>query len=205
MSPLIKICGICRPRDGAAAAAAGADFVGLIFARQSKRVVDEQEAARIVEAVRATGDQVRTVGVFVNEDPGVIARTAAVVGLDLIQYHGDETADTIATVGLPSIKALRVRDRLPRFDGARNGDWTLFDTWTAEARGGTGRTFDWSLLADASTPRPFFLSGGLDPENVRGAIARVRPDGVDVSSGVEDEPRIKSHEKIERFIRQVKR
>lgn len=205
MSALVKVCGICRPGDGIVAAAAGADFIGMIFARESKRVVDHKEAARIVEAVRASNDQVKTVGVFVNEDPKVIALAAKIVGLDMIQYHGEETDDEIATVGLPSIRAMRVQDHLPQLNGGPRFDWLLFDTWTAEERGGTGRTFDWALLSDSSVPRPFFLSGGLDPANVARAVETVRPDGVDVSSGVEDEPRIKSHEKIERFIRQVKR
>jgi phosphoribosylanthranilate isomerase len=203
-TPLVKICGICRPEDGVAAADSGADFIGLVFA-DSKRRVDEQQAAEIVEAVRRRNLDIRFVGVFVNEDPVVIGRIAEDVGLDLIQFHGDETGETISRVARPSIKAVRVGNQVMDLDPDTGADWLLFDTWVDGAKGGTGRTFDWSLLSAQTVSRRFFLSGGLDPRNVRLAVETVNPDAVDVSSGVEDEPGVKNHNKIERFIRQVKR
>lgn len=202
--PLVKICGIRRPEDGVAAVEAGADFIGLVFASESKRAVDAYQAALVVEAVRKLDTPVGIVGVFVNEEPTLIGRTAQRVGLDLIQFHGDETPELIALVDRPSIKAVRVGKRMPEIDPDLECDWILYDTWTTESRGGTGRTFDWTLLANHSSRRPFFLSGGLDPDNVMRAVEVADPDAIDVSSGVEDEPGIKNHQKIERVIRQVK-
>lgn len=204
-TPLVKICGICRPEDGVAAADSGADFIGLIFASESKRRVDADQAALIVEAVRKRNNQPRIVGVFVNEQPEVIEKIARQADLDLIQFHGDESVETISRVSYPSIKVLRVGDRLPPIDQGAGIDWLLFDTLVEGARGGTGRVFEWKLLAAQPVKRPFFVSGGLHPGNVSQAIEASGPDGVDVSSGVEDEPRVKNHEKIEEFIRQVKR
>lgn len=204
-TPLVKICGICRPEDGVAAADSGADFIGLIFASESKRRVDADQAALIVEAVRKRNSQLRVVGVFVNEQPAVIEAVVRHAGLDLVQFHGDESEETISQVPYPSIRALRVGDRLPPIDSGAGIDWLLFDTLVEGARGGTGRVFEWKLLAAQPVKRPFFVSGGLHPGNVRQAIDASEPDGVDVSSGVEDEPRVKNHEMIKKFIRQVKR
>ncbi|MBW3671153.1 MAG: phosphoribosylanthranilate isomerase [Acidobacteria bacterium] len=203
--PLVKICGICRPEDGVAAAESGADFIGLIFASESKRRVDADQAVLIGEAARKRNEQIRIVGVFVNEQPAVIEAVARQAGLDLVQFHGDESEETIFRVSYPSIRALRVGDRLPPIDSGAGIDWLLFDTLVEGARGGTGRVFEWKLLAAQPVKRPFFVSGGLHPGNVGQAIEAARPDGVDVSSGVEDEPRVKNHEKIREFIRQVRR
>lgn len=203
--PLVKICGVCRPEDAVAAVEAGADFVGMVFSQESKRRVDEADAALIVEAVRGASDEVRSVGVFVDEDPGRINEIADKVGLDMIQFHGSETRESIEKVNRPSINAVRVGRALPELDPDLEVDWILYDTLVQGQEGGTGRTFDWTLLVAHASRHRFFLSGGINLDNVRRAIETVHPDAIDVSSGVEDAPGVKNHSKIEALIRQVKR
>jgi phosphoribosylanthranilate isomerase len=200
---LVKICGIRRIEDARVVAEAGADFIGMIFA-SSARQVDREGAKQIARAARAVRPDIRVVGVFVNEDPRVIARVADEVGLDLIQYHGEESVDAMEQVDRPSIRALRVGTHAPSVPRGLRADWILFDTFSPDQRGGTGERFDWSLLPRMAPERKFFLSGGLDPETVREAIEYVKPHAVDVSSGVESEPGVKDREKIAAFIRQVR-
>jgi phosphoribosylanthranilate isomerase len=200
---LVKICGIRRVEDARVAAEAGADFLGMIFASSPRRVAAE-EAKQIARAARRIRRDIRLVGVFVNEDPRVIAGIADDVGLDLIQYHGDESADAMAQVERPSIRAIRVGAHTPPVPPDLRADWILFDAFMPDRRGGTGKQFDWSLLPSGHADQKFFLSGGLDPACVREAIGHVRPHAVDVSSGVESEPGVKDARKIVEFIRQVK-
>lgn len=200
---LVKICGIRRVEDARVAAQAGADFLGMIFASSARRVVAE-EAKQIARAARQVRPEIRLVGVFVNEDPRVITGIADEVGLDLIQYHGEESSDAMAQVERPSIRAIRVGARTPSLPPDLRADWILFDTFMAGRRGGTGTRFDWSLLPSGHADQKFFLSGGLDSSCVREAIGHVRPDAVDVSSGVESEPGVKDARKIAEFIRQVR-
>lgn len=204
MTPRIKICGIRRPDDARVAVDAGADFIGMVFAPQSKRRIDRDEAARVAEAVRQQGGSVTLVGVFVDEDPDVIRSIAAAADLDMVQFHGSETPGVVANVGLPAIRAYRVGTTLPAIEESAGAEWILYDTLVKGTQGGTGCTFDWDLLAGHPREKRFFLSGGINPENVLEAIERANPDGIDVSSGVEDAPGVKNHEKIERLIRQVK-
>lgn len=207
----IKICGITRPQDAVAAADAGANAIGLVFARSPRRVTVRQARA----IVAALPPFVSVVGVFADTRPATILRAAAVVGFSEVQLHGDETPDILRR--LPTIrvlKALRVRDRtfvdqLLTFAQA-GATGIVLDAFSSEARGGTGKRFDWDLLAglDAALPRrnlpPLILAGGLTPDNVKSGIRRTRPWGVDVSSGVESEPGIKSPEKLARFIAAVR-
>ncbi len=201
-SPLVKICGIRRPEDAIAAVDLGADFIGMIFADSPRRLSPEQ-ASLVVEQIRVRSEYVRTVGVFVDETPAVINQIADAVGLDLIQFHGDQSEDAISQVERPSIRVVRVRSEADVVSAPTGSDWLLFDTWVPGVRGGTGRTFDWTLLSSRPAD-PFFLSGGLNPDNIMQAVEAASPDAVDVSSGVEDQPGIKNHQKIERLIRQVK-
>lgn len=203
----IKICGITRPEDAALAAEAGADAVGLVFAK-SPRQVSTRQARDIVAALPPF---VSAVGVFVNARPTTILRIVETVGLSEVQLHGDEPPAFLAHLeGLRAIKALRVRTRefltqVHDFAGAGVGG-ILLDAYTPRARGGAGRPFDWDLVVQAREAGaldacpPIVLAGGLSPQNVRAAIRAVRPWGVDVSSGVEHAPGIKNEELMERFV-----
>ena len=210
----VKICGITRADDGVAAARAGADAIGLVFWPGTPRCVNFEQARAIVAALPAF---VTVVGLFVDPQPEAVRSTLAQVPLDLLQFHGDEPPELCASFGRPYIKAVAVKPQsdlleyASRFSGARA---LLFDAHQPGGTpGGTGTTFDWNALppqlADASSRR-LIISGGLTPGNVAAAIRRLRPWGVDVSSGVEvsgddGRPRkgIKSQDKIFAFVREV--
>lgn len=208
----IKICGITRPEDGLEAARAGADAIGLIFAANSPRLVTLNRAREII---RALPPFVSAVGVFVNEAVDTVRKTVLELGLSLVQLHGDETPEIAAALApVPVVKALRVRtsafeDDVQRFQKC-GVTGILLDAFAEEARGGSGKRFDWDLVTGAQhaggldDSPPLILAGGLTHDNVAAAIRRVRPWGVDVSSGVEDSPGIKSPEKIARFIDAVR-
>ena len=189
--------------DGLAAAAAGCDAVGLNFVPSSPRCVSVETARDIADALPPL---VTRVGVFVDAVPGEIERVLTAVPLDLMQFNGEEDAATCGGCGLPYLKAVGVRtgfcvealeDAYPTARGF------LLDTYDPVARGGTGRTFDWSLWPES--PRtPLVLAGGLTPQNVGAAIRRLRPYGVDVSSGVEGSATgVKSGPMVRAFIAEV--
>lgn len=201
----IKICGITREDDLAAAIAAGADAVGFVFYPPSPRHVDAERAAQLVARVPAF---VKTVGLFVNAAPESIATLLAKVPLDLLQFHGDETPQQCGGHGRPWIKAARVTPDLDlikyatEFAAAPGIAGLLLDAHV-EGYGGGGKTFDWSLIP-RPLPLPVILSGGLHPGNVAEAVRRVRPWAVDVSSGVEAARGIKDARKIVEFIAGVR-
>jgi phosphoribosylanthranilate isomerase len=146
------------------------------------------------------------VGVFVDAAPERVAAAATECGLNLLQFHGDETPDYCRQFGLLSMKAFRVRDAasLEALHNYTTDAW-LLDAYVAGQQGGTGHTFNWELAREAqSWGRPIFLAGGLTPENVGEAIARARPFGVDVSSGVESAPGQKDHARLKAFIQAAK-
>ncbi len=207
----IKICGITREEDAAVAAEHGVDAVGLMFA-ESPRRVSEAQAKRIVASLPP---YVSAVGVFVNARRARIERIADQVGLSEVQLHGEETPGFVAALRFPRVvKALRVRDRqfiadVGAFQAAGVAG-LLLDAFSRTARGGSGRRFDWDLVQGAQAggalddAPPLILAGGLTDRNVRSAIRRVRPWGVDVSSGVETSPGIKCAERIGRFVAAVR-
>lgn len=196
----IKICGISDTDSALVAAEAGADAIGFIFAPSRRRVAPERAA----EIAASLPPFVATVGVFVDEARSRIEELVAACGLDAVQLHGSEPAEACGSFRVPVIKAIRVKDAssLALMDGFRVGAF-LLDTYDASALGGTGKTFDWSLAARAAQGRRIILSGGLTLDNVTGALGRVHPYGVDVSSGVETDGR-KDHAKIQEFIRRVR-
>jgi len=202
MRTRIKICGITRPGDALAAAEAGADAVGLVFYPQSPRYLAAERAVGIRDALPPF---VQTVALFVNPDAAQVAQVIGRVRPGLLQFHGDETPTFCAQFGMPYIKAARVRpgvdllEYLRPFSGA--AAW-LLDSHVEEY-GGVGESFDWSL-APQRRERPLILSGGLKRGNVAEAIRRVRPWGVDVSSGVESAKGIKDAAKIAAFIEEVR-
>ncbi len=200
--PLVKICGLRRPEDADYVNAAGADLAGFVFAKGRRRVSLEQ-AAELRK--RLSGDIV-SVGVFVNERPEIIAEAVSAGVIGAVQLHGQETAEYIAGLRkllewqpaggrgrVPVIQALRIGGREDLAAALRSeADFLLLD----HGAGGTGKSFDWSLIEGERRPkRPFFLAGGLGPGNIEEAVRRIRPFGVDMSSGVETEG-FKDREKI---------
>ena len=199
----IKICGLTRVDDAVACARFGADFIGLGFVDASPRNVPVPHAIAIARAVR-NERPVSIVGVFRNADPVDVRRIADEVALDFVQLHGDTDDAAMADCGVPVIKAYAVGTDVPDVDAHPSASWALFDTHDAVRGGGTGRVFDWSLLDDRVRTRPFFLAGGLSTGNVIDAIRQVRPDAVDVSTGVESVPGIKDSMKVRDFIEKVR-
>ncbi|HEY8553354.1 MAG TPA: phosphoribosylanthranilate isomerase [Burkholderiales bacterium] len=202
MRTRVKICGITRVEDARAAAAAGADAIGLVFYAASPRAVTVEQARAIAQAVPPF---VAVVGLFVDAEPDAIRAVLSRVPLSLIQFHGSETPDQCAAYGRPYIKTIRMHDAVDvgleerRFADAAG---LLLDTFVPDRAGGSGRTFDWSRVPTRRA-KPLVLAGGLTPENVGEAIRRVRPDAVDVSSGVEADKGVKDAAKIAAFIRAV--
>lgn len=201
----IKICGLTREEDALRAAELGADYLGFIFVESSPRFVTPERVATIAAAVRARmGEQMpKLVGVFYDHGPDYIREVAEVATLDLVQLHGNETDDDVAAIALPVIKTLRVSDTIPDAQATPTAAWLLFDTYDQHRAGGTGRSFDWSLLATLPRTKPFFLSGGLTPDNVAAGIALVRPDAIDLASGVESEPGVKDHALMEKLFKVI--
>ncbi|GIW54942.1 MAG: N-(5'-phosphoribosyl)anthranilate isomerase [Nitrospiraceae bacterium] len=206
MACKIKICGITNATDARAAVEAGADALGFVFHRKSPRWVD----AKVVKAiVSELPPFVLPVGVFVDEDAKVVRDLMDECGLALAQLHGDESASYCERLGRPVLKAIRLRDRgsflaLAEFQGRAQVRGFVVDAFSEEAYGGTGQTADWNLAAEAAKAARILLAGGLTPANVGEAIERVRPYGVDVSSGVEASPGKKDPEKIRAFVRAVR-
>lgn len=198
---VVKICGIKRIEDARVAINHGADLLGFVFAPSSRRIAPDT-AREIIAAIRPDST-VKAVGVFVNADPEEMNRVARSCGLDLVQLSGDEPDGVVATLDVPAIKAIHVRDddgpeSLRERVSASSAAVVLLDTARAGHYGGTGETFEWERLP--ALERPVLLAGGLHPDNVARAIQTVQPWGVDVSSGVETNGE-KDHGKIGNFIR----
>ena len=200
MTTRIKICGITRPEDAAAAATAGADFLGINFWPQSKRYVDPARASAIV----ARRGAAQVVGVFVDADRATILRVLDTVALDAIQLHGNEPPELLAALERPVWKALPA-DRADLVAHYAT-DTILLDTPTP-GHGGSGHAFDWTIARDVRVQYPdrkIVLAGGLTPVNIAEAIAVVDPWAVDVASGVESAPGIKDTRKVIALITQVR-
>lgn len=201
----IKICGLTREEDALLAANLGADFLGFVFVAESPRCVDAETVARIAEHVRALNTPPKIVGVFRNAAPDDVRTIAKRAALDLVQLQGTETNDDIRAIGLPAIKAIHVGATAPETNNHRAASWLLFDTYDERRAGGTGHHFDWSHLAAYDRATPFLLAGGITPENAAAAISAVRPDAIDLASGVESAPGIKDNRKLELLFERVKR
>lgn len=184
----VKICGITNQEDATAAVELGVDTLGFIFAKSPRQIGPERAAA----IIKSLPPFVKTAGVFVNENPSKIREVVAFCALDLIQFHGDESPDVCSRFMPRSIKAFQLRDEsslenIKTYDGKVRA--VLFDTYSQEKRGGTGKTFDWRLAAKGQTlGLPVILSGGLTPANIEKAISTVKPYAVDVNSGIEEKP-----------------
>jgi phosphoribosylanthranilate isomerase len=201
----VKICGITDSKDAWMAVELGAGALGFIFAYSPRRI-SPQKARDIINAIPPF---VKTVGVFVNEDPAVIRDVRHYCGLDLVQLHGDESPDLCDELMPYTIKALRIKaESSLRMAQAYRGKVRalLLDTYSKSQAGGTGKTFDWQLaIKIKKLGIPIILAGGLGPSNIDDAISAVRPYAVDVNSGVEKHPGKKSHTLIEDLMQKVKR
>lgn len=188
---MVKICGITNREDALAAVEAGASAIGFNFYRESPRYISHTGAAMIGEKIPAN---VWKVGVFVNESAESIAKTVIEAGLDIAQLHGSSEARGVrmwCAVPMPDV----VMHAFALQEGA---EAVLIDTPSSELYGGTGQTFDWSLLKELEAK--FVIAGGLDASNVRTAIAQAHPWGVDACSRIEKAPGLKDHEKMRKFI-----
>lgn len=198
----IKYCGMTRLSDVEFADQLGVDAIGLVFYPPSPRAVTPGQAAPLA---RAAGAFCSRVGLFVNPSADDVRATLRQVPLDLLQFHGDETPAFCASFERPWIKALRVRDAesleqaLERY---RDADGWLLDAYKAGVPGGTGETFQWTLIPEPWRHR-IVLAGGLTPGNVQQAIGAIRPRGLDVSGGIEAEKGLKSPGKMAGFMREV--
>jgi len=198
----VKICGITRVEDALAAVACGCDAIGLVFYDKSPRNVSLAQAASIVAALPAF---ISAVGLFVDASADQVNATLTTVRLDLLQFHGEESADYCRQFHMPYMKAIRVRPGTNLIQCATDyadAKALLVDTYSEGVAGGTGQIFDWSLIP-ANLTIPVVLAGGLNAGNVGDAIRRVRPYAVDVSGGVEREKGIKDADKIAAFMRGV--
>lgn len=202
-SPLrtrVKLCGMTREEDIDAAVRAGADALGFVLWPGSRRAIDESRLAALCARVPAF---VTRVGLFVDQDPDLIRRAST--HLDLLQFHGEESAPFCASFERPYIKALRMRDGLDLHAAASaysEARALLLDAYKPGVPGGTGESFDWGRIP-ATLAKPVILAGGLNAANVAQAIRQVRPFAVDVSGGIETEPGIKDIDEINAFVRQV--
>jgi len=203
MTTRVKICGITRVEDALAAVRLGAHAIGLVFWRQSARYVEPATARAIIAALPPF---ISTVGIYVDPDAEWVKETSAVAGLNLLQFHGDESPEFCREFSVPYIKAARVRagaDLLQYATLYTGASGLLLDTYVKGEPGGTGHAFDWNLIP-RNLPLPLILSGGLHAGNVITAIKQAQPWAVDVSSGVEIAKGIKDAEKIAAFMRGVR-
>ncbi len=199
----IKICGITNIEDALFSVERGAHALGFVFYKNSKRYIDAESTHGIISRLPPF---VTTVGVFVNEDMETIRKIKGITGIDLVQLHGDETPAFCNDLGMNYIKACRVSDRSKLDEiGYYNTNLILLDSHSKDGYGGTGEVFDWDLIKEVNFKnKRIILSGGLNPFNVKEAVGKIRPDAVDVSSGVESKPGRKDREKIKKFIEAVK-
>jgi phosphoribosylanthranilate isomerase len=190
---IVKICGITRVEDAKLAVSLGATAIGFIFWPASPRAIAPRQARSIVDALPAS---VTTVGVFVNASQDEIETAADAANVSAVQLHGDETPDLARSLSRRVIKAVALGEDAEQVVGDWAGTMVLLDAHDPARRGGTGRVIDWDRAASIARTRDVILAGGLGPANVVDAVTRVRPAGIDVSSGVESSPGVKDHEKL---------
>ena len=195
-----KICGITNLDDANVAVENGASAIGFIFYEKSPRTISINNAKSISKHLPKT---IARVGVFVNHEKDFIREAISKVPLDMIQLHSDETPDFCNQFDVPILKALRIKNEaslsvMDQYDVAV----FLLDTFSNDQYGGTGETFDWSVL-NRKFKTPIILSGGLNPENILDAIDAVNPSAVDVNSGVESFPGKKDYNKLKSLFKNL--
>lgn len=203
----VKVCGVTRLEDAHLAADAGAWAIGMIFHPDSPRACDTATAEAIGSELKRRAE---LVGVFVNTPLDEVAAIADLCQLTMLQLHGDEgpayCREAARRTGCKIMKAQQLKDAaaVRRLEAFREVDLHLMDTHADHIRGGTGRTFDWELARHHHSAIPVVLSGGINPDNVRDAIAAVHPFAVDSASGTEASPGVKDPERVEGLIRAVR-
>lgn len=200
----IKICGLTRPADAAAAVEAGADALGVILWADSPRRIDVESAREVLGAVPPP---VARIGVFVDAPVEFVSEAVEVLSLSAVQFHGSETPAECGAFPHPVIKALRVGSQFASSDVEPfrgRTDAVLLDTYSPQAQGGTGTTLSWHTLPALPEGIRLFLAGGLTSTNVAEAIHSLHPFAVDVSSGVESSPGVKDHAAIAAFCAAVR-
>ncbi|MEX1214332.1 phosphoribosylanthranilate isomerase [Saccharospirillum sp.] len=198
----VKYCGMTRLSDVEFADRLGVDAIGLVFYPPSPRAITPEQAAPLA---KAAGVFCSRVGLFVNPTADQVRDTLRQVSLDLLQFHGDESPEFCAGFDRPWIKALRVQDTaslLQSLGHYQQADGVILDAYKPGVPGGTGETFQWTLIPE-QWRRRIVLAGGLTPANVNEAVCTIRPQGVDVSGGIEAEKGLKSPQKMTEFMRQV--
>ena len=197
----VKICGLKRLEDINLINKYPVDYIGFVFA-PSKRRVSLDEA---IELKTALNPSIKTVGVFVNEEPSVVNEIAAKCSLDIVQLHGDEDDEYIKNIKFPVWKSISVKDSnfYKEMELCTLSSGFVLDTYSNDAKGGTGKVFNWDLVKDVSKDKFIILAGGLNSSNVLTAIEKVSPSIIDVSSGVEEQG-FKNEFKIQEFLRKVK-
>lgn len=206
MDTKIKICGLTRPQDVEAVNAARPDYIGFVFAESRRRLTPQQA----LSLKRQLDPEIQSVGVFVNASLETVLDITSQGILDIVQLHGDEPLAFVERVrrktGCPVVKAFRIRgeESLAALKAYDQADYLLLDAYNKNVYGGTGRAFNWELLDENRSRKPFFLAGGLKIENIEKAIRTVRPYGVDISSGVETNG-CKDPGKIEEIIKRIRR
>ena len=199
----VKICGITNLEDARFASGALADYLGFIFYPDSPRYIEPAKAGAINNWIEGP----TKVGVFVNQPLDDVNRIVKETGIEMVQLHGNESPEYCSLVDVPIIKAIHISEDSKTNDIEKlilsystNIDYLLFDTKISGHWGGSGKVFDWSILESVSKEIPFFLSGGLNASNIKNAIDVVQPDGVDLSSGLEESPGLKDFDKVEQFF-----
>lgn len=201
MRTRVKICGITRRQDAEFAVKSGADAIGLVFYEPSPRAVIIEQAAAITAQLSPF---VSVVGLFVNATAESVRQTIKQIPLSLLQFHGDESAEFCEQFNMPYIKAIRMQSAADLIQASKDfsaASALLLDSYQHGVPGGTGQTFDWSMITAVN--KPLILAGGLTTENVAEAIRQVSPYAVDVSGGVEESKGLKSNNKISAFMREV--
>lgn len=203
----VKICGLTSLNDARFVSGALAHYMGFIFYEGSPRYIEPAKAGAIINWIEGP----QCVGVFVNQPLDDVNMIARQTGVDLVQLHGTEPAEYCDLVEKPIIKVIHISEEATatslneQIEPYRSHvEYLLFDTKVNGEWGGTGQTFDWEILSEVSENTPFFLSGGLNAGNIRVACQTVHPYTVDVSSGVEAEPGIKSYDKIDNFMSEMR-
>ena len=200
----VKVCGITRMADAEKAVELGADALGFVFAESPRKIIPQK--AR--DITRRISPFVKTVGVFVNEQPAEIRKILDFCGLDLLQLHGNESVSACSKLAPRVIKAFRVQGEKSLLQIAEYKNHVraiLLDTYQKGLNGGTGKTFDWGLAVKSKeTGIPLVLSGGLDADNIEAALERANPFAIDINSSVEKIPGIKDHERMRIFMEKIK-
>lgn len=208
MNTPVKICGIKTPEALKAAIDSGARYIGFVFYAPSPRNITLDTAASLARAIPTS---VRAVGLFVDPTDEELERILSSVSLDMIQLHGGESPGRIAEIKarhhLPVMKAIRIStaadlENITAYEAA--ADWLLFDAKVSEEQGGTGHSFDWSILKSREFSKPWMLAGGLNADNVAAALSILSPNALDISSGVESVHGQKDASKITAFMSAVK-